>query len=235
PTPSDTVLAAQSIARSSWYRPDGLFALLDQFYPIPQGKNLRPVPFMPYLNHAPSAWVLPLKFDGGGYRAGGKAMFDSEGNLWVGDNFTVGWQGNDVLWQGNATKFAPNGRPLSPITTGFAGGGMEGGTFGAAVDASDNAWFTTYGSKAIAVFDKNGKPLTPPEGITFGGKLGLIQGIIVTPGGDVWALGVEKNQHIHFAKGDLSKGRIVCEGDKQETCKSLLVPFHIAIHQTDMN
>ena len=61
---------------------------------------------MPYLNTAPSAWVLPLKFDGGGYRAGGKAMFDSEGNLWVGDNFTVGWQASDSLWQGHATKFA---------------------------------------------------------------------------------------------------------------------------------
>jgi len=36
--------------------------------------------------------------------AGDKAMFDSEGNLWVGDNFTVGWQGQDRLWQGNATK-----------------------------------------------------------------------------------------------------------------------------------
>jgi hypothetical protein len=230
-TPSDTLLAAQSIAHYSWYRPDRLFALLDRFYPIPQGKNLRPVPFMPYLNYAPSAWVLPLKFDGGGYRAGGKAMFDGEGNLWVGDNFTVGWQGSDVLWQGNATKFAPNGRPLSPITTGFAGGGMEGGTFGAAIDANDNAWFTTYGSKAIAVFDKNGKPLTPPEGITFGGKLGLIQGIIVTPSGDVWALGVEKNQLIHFAKGDLSKGRIVCEGDQQEPCKSFRAPFHLGIDQ----
>ena len=63
-------------------------------------------------------------------------MFDSEGNLWVGDNFTVGWQGQDALWQGNATKFAPNGMPLSPITTGFTGGGMQGGTFGAAVDAT---------------------------------------------------------------------------------------------------
>jgi hypothetical protein len=68
---------------------------------------MRAVPFMPYLSFPPSAWVLPLKFDGGGYRAGGKAMFDSEGNLWVGDNFTVGWQGQDTLWQGNATKFAP--------------------------------------------------------------------------------------------------------------------------------
>ena len=105
-------------------------------------------------------------------------MFDSEGNLWVGDNFTIGWQGNDNLWQGNATKFSPNGKPISPITTGFAGGGMQGGTFGLAVDAKDNAWFSTYGGKSIAVFDKNGKPLSPPDGITFNGKLGLMQGII---------------------------------------------------------
>lgn len=137
--PTDTLTAAQSIARNPWYKPERLFALLDQFYPVPQSKTMRAVPFMPYLKFAPSAWVLPLKFDGGGYRAGGKAMFDSEGNLWVGDNFTVGWQAQDVLWQGNATKFASNGHPLSPMTTGFAGGGMQGGTFGAAVDAKDNA------------------------------------------------------------------------------------------------
>ena len=194
---------------------------------------MRAVPYMPYLQLSPSAWVLPLKFDGGGYRAGGKAMFDSQGNLWVGDNFTVGWQGQDSLWQGNASKFDPNGKPLSPITTGFAGGGMEGGTFGAAVDAKDNAWFTTYGSKAIAVFDKNGKPLTPPEGITFGGRLGLMQGVIVTPSGDVWAVGVEKRQLVHFPKGDLAKGRIVCEADSAEPCKSFVGPFHLAIDQQD--
>jgi hypothetical protein len=230
---TDTLAAAQSIARNSWYQPEKLFALLDQFYPVPNGKNLRPVPYMPYLNWAPSAWVLPLKFDGGGYLAGGKAMFDSEGNLWVGDNFTVGWQGQDSLWEGHATKFAPNGRPLSPNITGFTGGGMEGGTFGAAVDAKDNAWFTTYGSKAIAVFDKNGKPLTPPSGITFDGKLGLMQGVIVTPSGDVWVLGIEKSQLVHFPKGDLTKGRIVCEGDKEEPCKSFRAPFHLGIDQQD--
>ena len=231
--PADTLAAAQSIARNPWYQPDKLFALLDQFYPVPPGRNLRPVPFMPYLNWAPSAWVLPLKFDGGGYRAGGKAMFDSEGNLWVGDNFTVGWQGQDSLWEGHATKFAPNGKPLSPAVTGFTGGGMEGGTFGAAVDAKDNAWFTTYGSKAIVVFDKSGKPLTPPEGITFNGRLGLMQGVIVTPSGDVWVLGVEKRQLVHFPNGDLARGRIVCEGDSAEPCQSFLAPFHLGIDQQD--
>jgi hypothetical protein len=196
--PTDTLGAAQLIARNSWYKPERLFALLEAFYAIPPGKTMLDVPYMPYLSFAPSAWVLPLKFDGGGYRAGGKAMFDSEGNLWVGDNFTVGWQGQDTLWQGNATKFAPNGTPLSPITTGFTGGGMQGGTFGAAVDSQDNAWLTSYGGKSIAVFDKTGKPLTPPEGITFDGKLGLMQGVIVTPGGDVWALGITKNQLLFF-------------------------------------
>ena len=231
--PTDTLTAAEAIARYPWYLPREVFALLDFFYPVPAGKNLRPVPFMPYLNTAPSAWVLPLKFDGGGYRAGGKAMFDSEGNLWVGDNFTIGWQASDELWQGHATKFAPNGRPLSPITTGFVGGGMEGGTFGAAIDANDNAWLTSYGSKSITVFDKTGKPLTPPEGITFGGRLGLMQGVIVTPSGDVWVLGIEKRQLVYFPKGDLTKGRIVCEGDSAEPCKSFLAPFHLAIDQQD--
>jgi hypothetical protein len=231
--PNDTLAAAQSIARNSWYQPEKLFALIDQFYPVQKGKTLRPVPYMPYLNTAPSAWVLPLKFDGGGYRAGGKAMFDSEGSLWVGDNFTVGWQASDSLWQGHATKFASNGRPISPITTGFTGGGMEGGTFGAAVDAKDNAWLTNYGSKSITVFDKNGKPLTPPEGITFDGKLGLMQGVIVTPSGDVWVLGVEKSQLVYFPKGDLAAGRIVCEGDSAEPCKSFKAPFHLAIDQQD--
>ena len=230
---TDTVNTLEAVALNPWYQPERLYALLDQFYPVPTGKNLRPVPFMPYLNYAPSAWVLPLKFDGGGYRAGGKCMFDSEGNLWVGDNFTIGWQGSDALWQGNATKFASDGHPLSPITTGFTGGGMEGGTFGAAVDSKDNAWFTTYGSKAIAVFDKTGKPLTPPEGINFGGRLGLMQGIIVAPSGDVWVLGVEKRQLVQFPKGDLSKGRIVCEGDSAEPCKSFKAPFHLGIDQQD--
>jgi hypothetical protein len=230
--PTDTLTAAEAIARYPWYRPERVFALLD-LYPVPHGKNMRAAPYMPYLSVPPSAWVLPLKFDGGGYRAGGGAMFDSEGNLWTGDNFTVGWQGRDSLWQGNATKFDPNGKPLSPMTAGFTGGGMQGGSFGLAIDAKDNAWIASYGGQSIAVFDKNGKPLTPPEGITFGGRLGLMQGIIATPSGDVWALGVSKSQLLFFPGGDYTKGRIVCEGRDVEPCKSFTGPFHLAIDQQD--
>jgi len=231
--PKDTLAAAENIARYPWYQPEKLFGLLNYLYPAPQDHNLRSVPFMPYLNFTPSAWVLPLKFDGGGLRAGGKGMFDSEGNFWVADNFTVGWQGQDSLWEGHATKFAPNGAALSPLTTGFTGGGMEGGSFGLAIDAKDNAWFSTYGSTAIAVFDKNGKPLSPPDGITFNGRLGLMQGIIATPSGDIWALCISKTQLVYFPKGDINQGRIVCEGDSAEPCKSFKAPLHLGIDQQD--
>jgi len=231
--PTNTLNAAEDIALFPWHQPDQLYVLLRQFYEVSPANHMLEVPYMPYLNWAPSAWVLPLEFTGGGYLAGGKCMFDSEGNLWVGDNFSIGWQGQDSLWQGHASKFAPSGKPLSPITTGFTGGGMEGGTFGAAVDSHDNAWLTSYGSKSISVFDKNGKPLTPPEGINFGGRLGLMQGVIVTPSGDVWVLGIEKSQLVYFPKGDYTQGRILCEGESAEPCKSFKAPFHLAIDQQD--
>ena len=100
--PADTLTAAAAIARYPWYQPKQLFALVAEFYPISPANHMRKVPFMPYLSFPPSAWVLPLRFDGGGYRAGGKAMFDSEGNLWVGDNFTM--DGRDRIRCGRATQ-----------------------------------------------------------------------------------------------------------------------------------
>jgi hypothetical protein len=44
--------------------------------------------------------------------------------------------------------------------------------------------------------------LSPPDGYNFNGQLGLMQGIIATPSGDVWAVDVEKSQMVRFPKGD---------------------------------
>ena len=57
--------------------------------------------------------------------------------------------------------------------------------------------------------------------------------LIVRPSGDVWILGIEKRQLVYFPNGDLTKGRIVCEGDSAEPCKSFSAPFHLAIDQQD--
>ena len=232
--PTDTLTAIETILKNPWHQPEQVFALLDKFYPVPAGKNLRPTPFMPYLTWAPSAWVLPLKFTGGGLSAPGKMMFDSEGNLWAGDNFIVGAQNQDALWAGNMTKFAPNGKPLSPMTTGFTGGGCEGVGFGLCVDAHDNCWATCYGSKAIVEFDKTGKPLSPPGGWTFGGKLGLMQGIIATPNGDIWALDIEKGQVVHLPQGNPDKVEFIFVNKTGKPFKNpgkLLAPFSLAIDQ----
>jgi hypothetical protein len=38
---------------------------------------------------------------------------------------------------------------------------------------------------------------------------------------------------VYFPKGDINQGRIVCEGDSAEPCKSLKAPFHLGIDQQD--
>ncbi len=235
--PNDTLAAALSIARNAGFKPERVFALLDAFYPVPQGKRMRETPFMPYLSFAPGSWVLPLKFSGGGNAGGAKVMFDSEGNAWSGDNFLVGWQGHDDLWNGNLSKFASNGQPLSPMTTGFTGGGLLGPGFGTTIDANDRVWVTNTSGQTISLFDKDGKPLSPPEGYNFGGKLRTMQGIIVTPGGDVWALDFGDDKVVFMPKGDPSKVKFYCQSadgkpNKDSPCK-LNGPFHLAIDQQD--
>jgi hypothetical protein len=232
--PADTLAVAEAIVRFPSHQADKIFALLDQFYPVPNGKRLRPTPFMPYLTYAPSAWIFPLKFTGGGLSAPGKLMIDGEGNLWAGDNFVVGAQNAEALWAGNLSKLAPNGRPLSPMTTGFTGGGLGGVGFGLALDAQGGAWATTYATHTIAHFDKNGQPLSPSEGYDFNGQLGLMQGIIVAPNGDVWAVSIEKGLVVHLPGGDPSKGRLLCQnktGNPEDNPCKLAAPFHLAIDQ----
>ena len=58
--PTDTLTAAQNIARNPTIQAQKLFALLDTFYPVPAGELWRPAPFIPYLSFAPSAWTLSL-------------------------------------------------------------------------------------------------------------------------------------------------------------------------------
>ena len=230
--PADTLAAAQNIVRYPGHEAAKVFALLNTYYPIPKGKKMRPTPFLPYLDFAPSAWVFPLKFVGGGVSGGGKLMFDSQGNVWVGNNFIVGGQSQAILWNGNLSKFAPNGTPLSPITTGFTGGGLHGVGFGMAVDAQDNVWVDGYASQNITKFDNGGKPLSPPDGWTLNGQLGEMQGIIVTAEGDIWAVDQGKNQLIHLPKGDPSQARIYGQNQSKDPLKNplgLFAPFHLAV------
>ncbi len=192
--------------------------------------------YLPYLTFAPSAFVFPLKFSGGGVSGGGKLMIDSEGNAWVADNFTVGAQNQDASWTGGLSKFAPNGKPLSPSPLGFRGGGIAGPGFGLTLDAQDNAWATSFTGQNITKFDKNGKPVSPPEGWNFNRQISQMQGIIATPGGDIWTLDLIKGQIVKLPQGDPSKVQFFCQnktGDPLKNPCKLMGPFALAIDQQD--
>jgi len=231
--PSDTLQAAQNIARYPWHNADQLFALFDQQYPRPATTIWRDVPHIPYLNYAPSAWTLSLVYAGGGLNSLGGIAVDGEGNLWADDNFLVGAQSTlFASYGGGLSKLAPDGTPLSPMTTGFRGGGIDGPGFGIAVAADDKVWATSLAGKNIVVFDRvTGEPLSPATGYNFNGRLGQMQGIIVTPKGDVWALDNQNSQIVYLPRGDASRGRIL--GSNGDPAPKLKAPFHLAVDQED--
>src|SRR5262249_15906191 len=184
----------------------------------------------------PSAWIFPLRFTGGGLSGPGKLMVDSEGNVWLANNFIVGMQNQDASWTGTLSKFAPNGKALSPHPLWFTGGGIAGPGFGLTIDAHDNVWVDSFTGQNITEFDNTGKPITPPEGWNFGGKVSQMQGIIATPNGDIWAVDTIKAQILHLPKGDPSKVEFFCQNKTSDPLRNpckLLAPFAIAIDQKD--
>jgi len=236
--PTDTLSAAQNIARHPSHNAAKLFALLDEFYPVPKGKRYRAVALVPYLYFAPSAWTLSLVYSGGGFFAVGGAAIDGEGNFWTNNNWLVGSQ-TTIYRQfgGGVGKFAPNGRPLSPMITGYRGGGLDSPGWGIAFSADDKVWATNLIGRTISVLDrKTGKPLSPDVGYNFDGRLGQMQGILVAPNGDVWTVDNENNQIVHLPGGDVSKGRILgrtVDGKPVDGTLQVKGPFGIAIDQQD--
>jgi streptogramin lyase len=234
--PADTLAAAQNIARSPSHQAEQLFALLDAFYPVPARKTWRAVPFT--LSFAPSAWTLSLVYSGGGLNSLGGIAIDGDGNMWAADNFLVGAQSTIFKsFGGGISKIAPNGQPMSPMTFGYRGGGVDGPGFGIAISADDKVWVTSLASKTISVFDRlTGKPLSPESGYNIGGQLGSMQGIITTPNGDVWALDNEKDQIVYLPKGDAAKARILgrtVDGKPVDGTLQVKAPFHLAVDQQD--
>ncbi|QDV22529.1 Vgb family protein [Aureliella helgolandensis] len=237
-TPTNTLAAAQNVARYPSHHANEIFGLLNEFYPVPAGTRWREVDLIPYLNFAPSSWTLSLVYSGGGYNGVGGIAIDGEGNMWSSNNFLVGGQTTIFDWVGGGiSKFAPNGKPLSPMIKGFRGGGVDSAGWGIAVSGDDKVWVTSIIGSTISTFDsKTGKPLSPETGYNFDGKLGAMQGVMVAPNSDIWTLDNDHSLLVHLPKGDASKGRIygqVVDGKPVDGTLQLKKPFALAIDQND--
>ncbi len=236
--PKDTLAAAQNIARHPWHNADKLFALLDEFYPVSEGKRYRDEARIPYLTFAPNAWTLSLVYSGGGYSGVGGIAIDGDGNMWANNNFIAGSQTTIYdQFGGGISKFAPDGKPLSPMVTGFLGGGVYSAGWGIAISEDDKVWTTSLIGSTISVFDrKSGEPLSPKTGYDFDGKLGQMQGVAIAPNGDVWTVDTGHSQIVHIPGGDPSKGRILGRTENGKPVDGTLQvksPFGIAIDRQD--
>jgi streptogramin lyase len=234
-TPTDTLTAAEAIALHPWNEPAKLFALLNDFYPAPRGPSSRAAPFRPYLLFAPGTWTIALIYAGGGLAGLGGIAIDSEGNAWAANNQMAGSQSTMFDgFGGTISELAPNGRPISPMTTGYTGGGVDFPGWGLTIAGDGKVWVTSIGGKTISVFDKSGKPLSPPTGYNFDGQLGSMQGITAMPNGDVWAVDSGKSQIAYFPKGDPAHARLLCrtvDGKPVDGTCQVKGPFHIAMDQ----
>lgn len=232
-TPTDTLAAAEAIALHPWHAPARLFALADHFYPARSGPGSSAVPFRPYLLFAPGTWTIALRYAGGGLAGLGGIAIDGEGNAWAANNQMAGSQSTMYGGIGGTlSQLAPNGRPISPMTTGYTGGGVDFPGWGLTIAGDGKVWVTSIGGKTISAFDRTGEPLSPTTGYNLNGQLGGMQGINTTPDGDVWALDSSKSQIVHLPKGDPARARIVCRtvDDKpvDGTCQ-VKGPFHVAV------
>jgi hypothetical protein len=219
--PKNVLEAMAGIARTSWADPKTLYALFDEAYPQPQDGSPRKAPFLPYLAYAPPDFALMLSFAGGGMLANGKFVFDSNGNLWSGQNWMPGSQSSVTHNIGGGTiKVAPDGTVLSPALTGFRGMGVDSIGWGTGV-ALDKVWVTGLNG-TIGVMDFDGRPIGKETDFPFAGKVGGLQGVGIAANGDVWIADATKNQLLYFPGGRVKDGRLV-------QVKGLKSPFGIAI------
>lgn len=166
--PDSIPAALQAIARNPWHNAKGIFAL-------PRAGT-----YTPALTAAPTAWVLSLKYVGGGFDAPGRMAFDAAGNSWTGNNWMPPGNSGGISLVG----LDPAGQPLAGSP--FRGGGMKGVGYGTAVSPVTGHIFTaSYGLGRISEFAPDGTAISPAGGYT-DGNLSKPQGIAFDRAGNLW-------------------------------------------------
>ena len=151
-------------------------------------------PYRPVLKSAPDSWLISLVFVGGGMNAPGRMAFDSEGNVWAGNNF----QTNTTTAGLGLSVFNPIGQPIlgSPIV----GGGLQGAGFGTVIDSQDRVWVGNYAGASISAFDSTGTPL--PGSPYTQGPIDKPQGMAFDQQGNLWTASFGNDSVVVYQGGD---------------------------------
>jgi hypothetical protein len=218
PRPHDTLEAVHDIALNPANHVQRIFAL-------PRSHGFRPT-----LKRAPSSWVLSLLHTNAAYDGPGRIAFDSDGNIWVTNNFQP--PGTSAgSW---VISLDPAGDPRLGPHGALRGGGILGNWWGIAVDGRDRVWLSSFtgddpveydepgfvGGHTVSVFSQTGK--TPfPDGIV-SEDLQAPQGIAVDQREDVWVANHGGESVTLFPRGNPSRARTIRGG-------GLHNPFGVAV------
>ncbi len=158
---TDTASAAISIAHNPASGVAQLFALQSQ----------SSATFQPALASAPTSWILPVSFAGGGLNAPAGLAVDAAGNVWAANSNAS-----------TITELSPLGVPAN--SNGFSGGGLNQ-PYSVAIDAQGNVWAVNTFGNSLTELSPTGQPLSPATGYT-GGGLYYPFGIAIDAAGSVW-------------------------------------------------
>ncbi|MEZ5865132.1 MAG: hypothetical protein R3D25_14100 [Geminicoccaceae bacterium] len=233
--PVQTLQAMVEIARNPWRNIDEVFALSQIAMP----------PYAPALDEAPSAWTLPIVFDGVNKGSGteysvingpGNLAFDAQGSAWVGLNYQPSpgpGQENVPVCAGTIIiRFAPDGSfwPGSP----YEGGGLDGVGFGTWIDTRGSVWASNFGfsgdgcplvpgSDSVSAFTSEGIPISGDDGFT-AGDMSWPQGIVSNLRGDIWIASCLNGNITVYPNGNPRRARVI-----PPATTGLEKPFAIAI------
>ena len=166
---TDTVQAALAIARTPGTNVAALFNL------IPPA-----APFMPQLETAPTDWMLPITYCGGGLKSPESIAVDAEGNVWAAN------------YSGIVSSFSPTGVALTP--TGYTGSGLNE-SYGLAIDSSGSVWTTNEETTgginqdlgSVSKLSGSGQTLSGPSGFIAGG-IDYPVAVTADPDGNMWVV-----------------------------------------------
>ena len=160
--PTETATAAIDIAHNPYANVGALFGLATANSP-----------FAPALNTAPTSFIMPVSYTGGGLNGADAVQIDGLGNAWF-----ANFSGSSV------TALSPTGVPISPAG-GFVGGGVSEPT-ALSIDLNNNIYTANYNTSTISEFNNQGAPLSAAGGIG-GSYLAGPVALAVSADGFTWA------------------------------------------------
>jgi hypothetical protein len=178
--------------------------------------------YTPDLSSAPDHWALVLRYQGNGRELDGPGnmVFDADGNVYVGNNYTFSLDPADPSVCGGTQliKLTPTGQdaPGAP----YEGGGIYGAGFGITLDKKGFIWvgnFSFQGSKCtknqadywdtVSRFNSKGEAV--PSDAVFSDSDAQPQGMISAKNGDVWVANCRGASVTRYKNGDPNNRNVV--------------------------